>query len=202
MTENRSPSPSDKLQRQQLRRRLRQQRRQLSPGQRHRAAHRAGPALANLLQCRPASHVALYLANDGELDLLPAMAHPRLHLSNLYLPWLDPLRRGHLRFRLWQPHHPMRPNQYGIAEPALALRARALWALDVILLPAVAFDRAGHRMGMGGGYYDRTLADLQRRPRRPRLVAVGYDFQCMEEGVLPLAPWDQPVDGIVTAGSE
>lgn len=95
----------------------------------------------------------------------------------------------------------MTPNQYGIAEPARALRGRALWALDVILLPAVAFDRAGYRMGMGGGYYDRTLADLQRRPRQPMLVAVGYDFQCVEEGMLPVAPWDQPVDRIVTAGS-
>ncbi|MGB2246807.1 MAG: 5-formyltetrahydrofolate cyclo-ligase [Alcanivorax sediminis] len=195
-------SPSQRQQRQHLRRQLRQQRRQLTAGQRRRAARRAAPALINALQHRPANHIALYLANDGELDLIPALSHLRLRRSSTYLPWLDPLRRGHLRFRLWQPHHPMRPNQYGIAEPARARRARALWALDVILLPAVAFDRAGYRMGMGGGYYDRTLADLERRPRQPMLLAVGYDFQCVERGVLPLAPWDQPVDGIVTAGSE
>ncbi|MZR63335.1 5-formyltetrahydrofolate cyclo-ligase [Alcanivorax sp. DP30] len=202
MPEPQPLSPSQRRQRQQLRRQLRQQRRQLSTGQRRRAAHRAGPALSNALQYRPARHVAFYLANDGELDLLPALQHPRLQHSSTYLPWLDPLRPGHLHFRLWQAHDPMRPNQYGIAEPALAHRSRALWALDVILLPAVAFDRAGYRIGMGGGYYDRTLADLQRRPRRPRLVTVGYDFQCVEEGVLPLAPWDQPADRIVTAGSE
>ena len=94
----------------------------------------------------------------------------------------------------------MRPNLYGINEPALLLRGRALWALDVILLPAVAFDQEGFRLGMGGGYYDRTLADMARRPRRPRLVAVGYDFQRVEKGVIPLAPWDQPVDLTVTAG--
>lgn len=194
-------SPSQRQQRQQLRRQIRLRRRQLSPGQRRRAARRAGPALARALQHRPANHIALYLANDGELDLLPGMTHPRLSQTSTYLPWLDPLRPGYLHFRLWQPHHPMRPNQYGIAEPARALRGRALWALDVILLPAVAFDRAGYRLGMGGGYYDRTLADLERRPRRPRLVAVGYDFQCVEEGMLPVARWDQPVDQIVTAGS-
>lgn len=202
MPEKQPLSPSQRTQRQQLRRQMRLQRRQLTVGQRHRAAHRAGPALASTLQHRPVRHLALYLANDGELDLLPAMQHPRFRHTSTYLPWLDPLRRGHLRFRLWQPHHPMQPNQYGIAEPALAKRARALWALDVIVLPAVAFDRAGYRMGMGGGYYDRTLADLQRRPRQPLLVAAGYDFQCVAEGVLPLAPWDQPVDRIVTAGSE
>ncbi|MEE3320669.1 MAG: 5-formyltetrahydrofolate cyclo-ligase [Pseudomonadota bacterium] len=194
-------SPAQRQQRQQLRRQCRQQRRQLTPGQRRRASRRVGPALTRALQHRPARHIALYLANDGELDLLPGMTHPRLRHASTYLPWLDPLRRGHLKFRLWQAHHAMTPNQYGIAEPARALRGRALWALDVILLPAVAFDRAGYRMGMGGGYYDRTLADLQRRPRQPMLVAVGYDFQCVEEGMLPVAPWDQPVDRIVTAGS-
>lgn len=202
MPEQQPLSPAQRQQRQQLRRQLRQRRRQLTAGQRRRAALRTGPALARALQHSPAHHIALYLANEGELDLMPAMSHPRLHHSCTYLPWLDPLRPGYLRFRLWQTHHPMRPNQYGIAEPALAKRGRALWALDVILLPAVAFDRAGYRMGMGGGYYDRTLADLARRPRRPRLLAAGYDFQCVEEGVLPLAPWDQPVDQIVTAGSE
>ena len=95
----------------------------------------------------------------------------------------------------------MRANAYGIHEPALRYPGRALWALDVIILPAVAFDEAGYRLGMGGGYYDRTLEQLARHPRRPRLVAAGYDFQKMERGELPVAPWDQPVESIVTASS-
>ena len=189
-------------QRRQLRRQFRQQRRALTPGQRRRASQRIAPALNAALGYRRCQHLALYLPNDGELDLQPALRHPRFRHCSTYLPFVDPLRRGLLRFRLWQPHHPMRPNQYGIAEPALLLRGRALWALDVILLPAVAFDQEGFRLGMGGGYYDRTLADMARRPRRPRLVAVGYDFQRVEKGVIPLAPWDQPVDLTVTAGCD
>ncbi|MBL4571132.1 MAG: 5-formyltetrahydrofolate cyclo-ligase [Alcanivorax sp.] len=188
--------------RRQLRRQFRQQRRALSPGQRRRASHRFGPRLDQALGLRPARHLALYLANDGELDLLPGLRHPRFRHATTYLPRLDPIRRGHLQFRLWQRHHPMRPNNYGIAEPAHYYRGRALWALDVILLPAVAFDACGYRLGMGGGYYDRTLADLARRPRRPRLVAVGYDFQRVGEGTLPVAPWDQPVDLTVTTGCD
>ena len=188
--------------RRQLRRQFRQQRRSLTPGPRRRASLRFGRRLDQALGHRPARHLALYLANDGELDLRPALGHSRFQLATTYLPRLDPIRRGHLQFRLWQRHHPMRPNHYGIAEPAHYYRGRALWALDVILLPAVAFDACGYRLGMGGGYYDRTLADLQRRPRRPRLVAVGYDFQKVGEGTLPVAPWDQPVDLTVTAGCD
>lgn len=188
--------------RRQLRQQFRQQRRALSPGQRRRASRRLGPALSQALQHRPARHLAVYLANDGELDPLPCLQHPRFCQASSYLPVLDPIRRGHLHFRLWQPHHAMGPNRYGIAEPAHHYRGRALWALDVIVLPAVAFDDRGFRLGMGGGYYDRTLAELQRRPRQPLLVAVGYDFQKVENGVFPVARWDQPVDLTVTTGSE
>lgn len=188
--------------RRQLRRQFRQQRRSLTAGQRRRASHRFAPRLDQALGHRPTRHLALYLANDGELDLLPALDHRRFRPATTYLPRLDPVRRGHLQFRLWQRHHSMRPNNYGIAEPAHAYRGRALWALDVILLPAVAFDDQGYRLGMGGGYYDRTLADLARRPRRPRLVAVGYEFQRVGKGTLPVAPWDQPVDLTVTAGCD
>ena len=188
-------------QRQQLRRQFRQQRRALSVGQRRRASARFGPALARAIQHRPARHVAIYLPNDGELDVRPALRHPRFQQASTYLPFVDALRPGYLQFRLWQHHHPMCANAYGIHEPALRYRGRALWALDVIILPAVAFDEAGYRLGMGGGYYDRTLEQLARHPRRPRLVAAGYDFQKMERGELPVAPWDQPVESIVTASS-
>lgn len=192
---------TDTRQRQQLRRQFRQRRRALSSGQRRRASARFGPALARAIQHRPARHVAIYLPNDGELDVRPALRHPRFQQASTYLPFVDALRPGYLQFRLWQPHHPMRPNAYGIHEPALRHRGRALWALDVIILPAVAFDEAGYRLGMGGGYYDRTLEQLARHPRRPRLVAAGYDFQEVERGELPVAPWDQPVESIVTASS-
>ncbi|EKF73130.1 5-formyltetrahydrofolate cyclo-ligase [Alcanivorax hongdengensis A-11-3] len=181
-----------------LRRQLRQQRRTLTPGQRRLASRRFVPQLIAALGHRPARHIALYLPADGELDLLPALGHPRLRHSIAYLPWLDPIHRGQLQFRRWYRQRSLRANRYGIQEPAHRYRGRALWALDCILLPAVAFDEQGYRLGMGGGYYDRTLAQLARRPRRPRLLATGYDFQRLGRDALPVAPWDQPVDGIVT----
>ena len=75
-------------------------------------------------------------------------------------------------------------------------RARAAWALDAILVPLVGFDDRGHRLGMGGGVYDRALADLARRPRRPRLIGVAFEFQ--RQPRLREAAWDQPLDQVVT----
>jgi len=71
-------------------------------------------------------------------------------------------------------------------------------ALDLILLPLVAFDKSGHRLGMGGGYYDRTLAFLAHRRlwRKPHLLGTAYQFQQLE--TLPTQPWDIPLDGIAT----
>ena len=88
--------------RRQLRRQFRQQRRSLTPGQRRRASHRVGAQLDQALGHRPARHLALYLANDGELDLLPGLDHNRFQLATTYLPRLDPIRRGHLQFRLYE----------------------------------------------------------------------------------------------------
>ena len=69
-------------------------------------------------------------------------------------------------------------------------------ALDAILVPLVGFDDRGHRLGMGGGFYDRALADLARRPRRPRLIGVAFEFQRRPR--LREAAWDQPLDQVVT----
>jgi 5-formyltetrahydrofolate cyclo-ligase len=70
--------------------------------------------------------------------------------------------------------------------------------LDVILMPLVAFDGQGNRLGMGAGYYDRTLAFLRHRRhwRKPRIIGLAYEFQRMP--ALPAEPWDVPLDGIIT----
>ncbi len=70
--------------------------------------------------------------------------------------------------------------------------------LDALILPLLAFDTQGQRLGMGGGFYDRSLAALRhrRRWRRPRLLGVAHGFQEVSE--LPREPWDVPLDGIVT----
>jgi 5-formyltetrahydrofolate cyclo-ligase len=146
-----------------------------------------------------ASHVAAYLAADGELD--PASLFPALQAGRrrLYLPVL----RAHPELKLWFLHHPpggsLIPNRFGIPEPPLHHRhIRLPWALDLILLPLVAFDRECNRLGMGGGFYDRTLAYLRhcRHWRKPRLVGVAHECQRVES--LPTRPWDVGLDMVIT----
>ncbi len=182
-----------------LRRRLRARRRALSEAERFRRARAVCALLARRPEFQRARRVALYLANDGEVDLAPLI--DRLWRRGLpaYLPVLRPLHARPLAFVPYRPGTLLVANRYGIPEPR-APRAQALAApaLDLVLVPLVAFDAEGRRLGMGGGYYDRTFAFLRQRRhwRRPRLVGVAYDFQ--EVAALPAEPWDVPLHAVVT----
>jgi 5-formyltetrahydrofolate cyclo-ligase len=111
--------------------------------------------------------------------------------------------RAHPRQKLWFIEHRegerLTRNRFGIPEPALRHRRIALpWALDLILVPLVGFDVQCRRLGMGGGFYDRTLAYLRQRRywRRPRLVGLAHECQRVER--LDSRPWDVPLDMVVT----
>jgi 5-formyltetrahydrofolate cyclo-ligase len=181
-----------------LRRDLRARRRALPPEVRDAAAR----ALARRVAGQPvyvrARRVATYLANDGEMD--PAYLVRRAWASGrrVYLPVLIDRPWPLLRFAPFTPDTTFTRNRFGIPEPDVPRRkllpARAL---DLLLLPLVAFDAAGNRLGMGGGYFDRTLAYQRgRRWRRPRLLGIGYAFQQVDG--LAAAAWDVPLHGVVT----
>jgi 5-formyltetrahydrofolate cyclo-ligase len=91
----------------------------------------------------------------------------------------------------------MRRGAFGIAEP-MGGRAVPARALDLVFMPLVGFDRAGHRIGMGRGFYDRHFAHRARprQWRRPLLVGIAYDVQCV--AALAAATHDVPLDAIVT----
>ena len=95
--------------------------------------------------------------------------------------------------------HPLRPNRYGIPEPERGASPRiAVRRLDLVLVPLVAFDARGRRLGSGAGFYDRCLQHLRagRRWRRPKLIGVGYEFQRV--AALAPATWDVPLDALLT----
>ena len=96
-----------------------------------------------------------------------------------------------LPFRIWTPDTPLVEGKYGTQWPADGPDVEP----HVLIVPLVAFDRTGNRLGYGGGFYDRTLAAL--RALRPTL-AIGYAFAAQELPDLPLEPTDQPLDAIVT----
>jgi 5-formyltetrahydrofolate cyclo-ligase len=193
-----SISPA-KQQRDALRLSMRQQRRALTPQQRRDAAL----ALDRLLGRHPlflrSRHIAFYLANDGELDLAPLIQRAWAMGKQCYLPVLSPLYHNRLWFAPYHDECELVLNRFGIPEPiGNQAEMRPAWSLDLVLTPLVAFDADGNRLGMGGGYYDRTLAYLARRRywRKPHLVGTAYAFQQVE--CLPHEPWDVPLHGVAT----
>jgi len=183
-----------------LRRQMRTRRRALTPAQRSAAALAVVESVARERLFINARHIAFYLPNDGELDLRPLLAHALALGKRCYLPVLSVPFHNHLWFLPYRENDRLLANRFGIPEPgANKMRgARKPWGLDLILTPLVAFDHSGNRLGMGGGFYDRTLGFLHRRRhwRKPRLLGTAYTFQ--EVDALPLEPWDVPLDGVIT----
>jgi 5-formyltetrahydrofolate cyclo-ligase len=183
-----------------LRRTLRAARRQLSRQQQRAAAQGLVRRFRSHLILRRAQSVALYMANDGELDTAP-LAHWLWSCGKqVFLPVLHPRHEGELLFLPWHPHTQMACNRFGIPEPAATSQPlAATWTLDLILTPLVGFDHRGQRLGMGGGFYDRTLARMLARSGRKRPGLWGVAHDCQEVEGLPSEPWDIPLDGVITA---
>lgn len=184
--------------RQSLRRTLRARRRALTPQQQTRAAH----ALVQQLKRQPlflrSRRLAFYLPGDGEIDPRPLIREAWRRGKECYLPVLAPDRSNRLWFVRYTPDTPMLTNRFGIPEPRVRFRHRvAAEYLDVVFLPLVGFDRTGGRMGMGGGFYDRSLAFKQASPRHsPYLVGLAHECQQVEQ--LQLAHWDIPLCAVAT----
>lgn len=189
--------PQITTERQRLRHQLRQARRSLGDELQRAAAINLASHLPDHTLMQHASHVAIYLANDGELDphLLAELLHARG--KTLALPVMHPFNRQQLLFQHYQPGMAMQPNRFGIPEPKLdKSELIPLFEMDVILMPLVGYDLKGNRLGMGGGFYDRTLGGLSAE-QRPTLIGLAHEVQRVEQ--LPNQPWDVPLDAVATA---
>lgn len=186
---------SSPVSRAEWRRELRGRRRALSVQAQRVAARKLAQRLRTLPALKSARHVALYWPNDGEIDprLLQRL---KLRHQHIYLPVLHACPANTLRFVRWGRGERLAKNRFGIPEPHPA-HSRPARAMDVILLPLVGFDAQGNRLGMGGGFYDRTLAFLRRVPR-PFPLLVGVAHACQQVDLLETAPWDVPLALIVT----
>ena len=181
----------------QLRRSLRQQRQDLPAQQRLQASLAVAEQVLALPELDAAQHIAIYWAVRGELPLLhTVLALQRLNKA-IYLPVIQP--DNTLLFALWQPGQATPANAFGIPEPQPEDSTLiAPHMLDLVLVPLVAFDDAGGRLGSGAGYYDRSFAFLseQARPAHPLLLGVGYAFQKLSS--VQAQSWDIPLDAVVT----
>lgn len=153
----------------------------------------AGPAQSEILCEVIARHagrpVSGYARMRTEIDPTPAMALAARH-GQVGLPVIE-AKATPLGFRLWTPETRMAPGPFGASVPA----GTGPMEPEVLIVPLLAFDRAGGRLGYGGGFYDRTLAML--RARGP-VLAIGYAFAAQEAADLPLEATDEPLDLVVT----
>ena len=177
-----------------LRNALRQQRTGLSALEQLQHAEQLRQHFAEHALFADAQRIGFYLAVNGEADPGLLLKQALTRKTHCYLPRLQD---EHMQFHAFAETDALLANRYGIPEPAAASPAIATQDLDLILLPLVAFDDRGTRLGMGGGFYDRTLAFcLQEARPKPHLVGVAYGFQEVER--LERQVWDVPLEGVIT----
>tara|TARA_R110001592_G_scaffold127070_2_gene338616 strand:- start:14128 stop:14778 length:651 start_codon:yes stop_codon:yes gene_type:complete len=143
-------------------------------------------------------HIALYLGNDGELNPENLIKQLWKQKKHVYLPAIHPIFKNTLCFCRIKPNPKLIKNRFGILEPDFKNTARLpRQLLSLVLMPLVAFDKAGNRMGMGGGFYDRSFAYKVKTGRsKPKLIGIAHAFQ--EQTSLPLERWDVPLKGVLT----
>ena len=181
--------------RQQIRQQIRQRRRALTPEQQTQFALQAADRMMAYTPVLLAQTVAVFLSFDGELDTRPLIDQLWRAGKRVYLPVLHPFSPGNLLFLHYHPSSDLVVNRLKIREPKLDVRdVLPLSQLDVLVTPLVAFDADGQRLGMGGGFYDRTLQNW----RQHRLQPVGYAHDCQQVDALPTEQWDIPLPAVIT----
>ena len=174
----------------QLREHLRRRRLLLTDRERRSAALAATRHAEQLPNWGALRRVAVYLPANGEMDTGPLVASCRRQGKSLYLPVIRDDRS--LEFALWLEREAMTANRFGIPEPDDKAPRLATADLDVIFMPLVGWDRSGNRLGMGGGFYDRTLAGVTGSLR------VGLAYECQRAEHISAEPWDIPLTHVLT----
>jgi 5-formyltetrahydrofolate cyclo-ligase len=179
-----------------LRQQLRTQRATLSNAQQQQAAEQIAAHFRQQSVFAYAQHIGTYIAVQGEADPAVIATDLRAAQKQLYLPIVQ--IPASLRFAPWQRDTALQLNSFNIPEPVAASSAlREAHTLDILLMPLLAFTDTGIRLGMGGGYYDRSLAQHVRG--KPLLVGIAHEFQ--RQAALPEHPWDVRVDFVITEQS-
>ena len=192
---NRMKSTQQTL-RNQLRQQIRKTRVNLTALQQQQAEDSITQQALAFIEERNAQHIALYISFDGEISTDKLIKILWAQGKQVYLPVLHPFNPNHLLFLRYLPDIPMVKNKFGIWEPNLNVQnVLPLDELDILFTPLVAFDKQGNRLGMGGGFYDRTLQNWQNSS----FIPVGLAHQCQQVEQLPTEAWDVPLHQILVA---
>lgn len=179
------------LEKNQLRKILLERRQAVSTAERTAAANSAAQLLMATTAFQQSQHIAVYYPMPAEFDSVPIIHAIWTANKKCYLPVLH---GDILQFAEYHPHTVLKLNQYKIPEP-LNSPIVPIAQLELILMPLVGFDLQGNRLGMGGGYYDRTFA----QKTQCQLIGLAYAIQQCSK--LPHDEWDVLLDGVVTETS-
>ncbi|TBL61683.1 5-formyltetrahydrofolate cyclo-ligase [Hafnia alvei] len=179
---------------------VRQLRKNLSADFQHHAAQDIATRVMELPRVQNAHTVSLFLSFDGELNTRPLIERLWQAGKSVYLPVLHPFSRGNLLFLRYSAESEMVLNHFGIEEPRLNVQqVLPVSRLDIIFTPLVAFDATGQRLGMGGGFYDRTLQDWESAyAQQCGPYPIGLAHDCQRVDALPVQEWDVPLPEIIT----
>lgn len=185
---------------QRLRNLLRAQRSQLNPTQQIEKSKQLAEVIVTIPEFIKCQTLAAYYPFDNEISPLPLLEVAHAMGKQCFLPVLSTSNAFQLTFVEYQPGDPLTPNRFGIQEPFPNTRPSIpAPALELVLLPLVAFDDKSRRLGMGKGYYDKTFAFLKEvkiSDKHPRLIGLAYELQRVAE--LPQDTWDICLSGIAT----
>lgn len=177
-----------------LRRTLLHQRQMLSVAEWRNRSDRICAHLQTIPLVQQAGTILAYFSSRQEPDLSPLVAASQASV-NTAKRWGFPrcVDRA-LQWHQWQPGDPLRTGAYGILEPFETAPILSAMDVDLLLVPAVACDFQGYRLGYGGGFYDRLFSD----PAWATKPAIGITFAFAYLPQLPIDPWDQPLTAICT----
>lgn len=173
-----------------LRQQLRQQRQTLSTTERNAAADMIARHTLALPHWAQLSNVAIYLATDCEADPQPLARRALEQGKHLFLPVIQAKRT--LQFARWEPGDSLIKNTFGIGEPAAHIQRVTAATMDLICLPLVGWSSAGTRLGMGGGFYDRTLTSASDT------IRLGLGYNCQHSADIPREHWDVGLHWVAT----
>ena len=181
-----------------LRAAIRESRQAVPPPYGRQAAAKFVELLVELDWYKNANRIAAYLPFNGEADPLPLMDRALIDGKQIFVPVIVE-KSEPLKFQAWTRETKVTENKFHIREPNTSETSIAPTELDLVITPLVAFDGQRNRLGVGGGYYDRTFAflnDIATADRRPLLVGLGYELQRIKK--IDSKKHDVKLDAVVT----
>ena len=183
--------------RKELRHTLRNRRKNLTENEQTSAAQKLLSIVQENHLINDSDRIAVYLANDGEINPKPLIQWLWQLGVHCYLPVLNPHKKGELLFLSYQPDTPMVKNRFNIDEPDIhQAESYAAGDLDVVFMPLTGFTERGERMGMGGGFYDRTFAFVREGAAKPALIGLAHE--CQKVPSTYASEWDVPMQAVIT----